>query len=137
MRYLRVRGADLPGQVGIDNENGQRVYDGREGYLCHGPYIFLDPGSYTCGFFIRRRELADSGSVIMDITSGGGESVLAVKEIKLGDLFFDIAGLVKIDFLIENRTENIEARIFVPSGICIELRELIIYSRLTSSWGAY
>lgn len=133
--YFETKGASLSKQVGIDSENGLRISDGREGHLCHGPYISLEAGSYTAAFFIRQRKLMQTGTMSIDVCAEHGAIVLAKRDVDSSDIFHDVSTFVKLDFDTPSDIDQTEVRLFVSAGFIVEIRELLIYRRTSRGWG--
>jgi hypothetical protein len=134
--YARFRGADLPRAVGFDGENGVRRSDGEAGVLAYGPYLNLSPGDYTAALYIRREASSDMGELEFDVCCDHGSRNLGTRRIPADEVLVSIAGLHKVDFSLDGPVRAWEARLRVPEGFIGEIRELILYRREPSNWGA-
>jgi hypothetical protein len=134
--YARFNGVDLPHTVGINSESGFRRADGRSGHLSHGPYINLMPGQYTAAFYVRREENSDFGAIDIDVCAEHGTRYFAEKSFTADDICTTVAGLLKLDFVVDAPAKACEVRLRVPEAFILEIRDLVIFRRTHSSWGA-
>jgi hypothetical protein len=126
--YSRFAACDLPKAVGVDEDGGRRS-DGRPGHLCHGPYITLQPGRYTAGFYVRRDPGDDEGEIELDVCAGRGERIFARRTAPIGELFCSIAGLVPLDFTLDAVERDCEMRLRVPARARLEVSEAVLFRR--------
>ena len=94
--------------IGVFTDSGVHA-DGRAGYLMHGPYVAIARGRYVVQVFLDTSG-PKSGTVELDVASDSGQTVHAVRRIKLDgdqsvlDLPFELTGAVP-DLEIRIRSE--------------------------------
>ncbi|MDO7843699.1 hypothetical protein [Sphingomonas immobilis] len=135
MLYLQFDGASLPRNVGGNRSDRYRVSNGDEGHLSFGPYTAVEAGRYVAGFYIRRIGEPCSGAIDMDVSADGFE-ILAIRRMKHFELFEDIATFVSLSFVLEQKADRAEVRLFVEKNVLIEVEELVIFSADQRIWGA-
>lgn len=133
--YTRLPANRLPKSVGVDCADGRRKSDGQEGCLCYGPYIKLEPGSYTGGFYLRRVPVEQTGDIEIDVSAQQGERVFATKSVPIKQLFTSVDGLVSIDFVVDTAHHDFELRLRVPTHSHVEIAEAVIFRRDLQDWG--
>ncbi|GEP01873.1 hypothetical protein GCM10007887_38700 [Methylobacterium haplocladii] len=126
--YLRWRMSELPSQVGTDEETGFRVIRYVEGCASYGPYCRLEAGTYFGGFRIRALETSDATDILR-VQAGRmmGTDILANRSVSGPELFTSVAGLVGIDFVLENESTNVEICLYVSEAASIEVQSLIVF----------
>ncbi|MBU2808843.1 sulfotransferase family protein [Acidithiobacillus ferrooxidans F221] len=94
------------------------VSSGVMGYLCHGPYLRLEPGRYLAvatGIWITR-----GGTCKVDVCSEKGASLHAEKELvdsAVGSAEFSVA----LEFLLDHEKTGVEFRLMVPDRHQVQL----------------
>lgn len=132
--YLKIMASALPYSTGANQPDGSRIANGTAGFICHGPYTSLAVGEYTGGLYLRRIGSTDIGNLTMDIVGNRGVLELAKREIPTSELMTSIAGLISIDFEVAHDIHDVEIRLWVPEGIEVQLRELVLFRRRALDW---
>ncbi|ACK79859.1 hypothetical protein AFE_2968 [Acidithiobacillus ferrooxidans ATCC 23270] len=99
------------------------VSNGAKGYLCHGPYLDLDPGHYCAvanGVWITRGVTCNA-----DVCSGKG-AVLHAEEtlVDLGAKGTEWS--LPVDFALDEETTSVEFRLMVPDEHQVQLNTVTI-----------
>lgn len=106
-------------------EAGRKTPEGivateKEGYLAFGPYTTLIPGTYTA-YFLFDDVRALSG--IADVTSEGGQNVLAQRRVTRADLSDEAFSLA---FTVDEYATGVELRLHVDRGTRVRLTEIVV-----------
>jgi hypothetical protein len=96
----------------------------------------LGPGRYTAGFYVRRGPSAEEGAVEVEACAEHGRRKFATRTAPVRDLFVSIAGLVHIDFSVDNVERGFELRLHVPALTQIEVTEAVLFRRDIARWDA-
>jgi len=132
--YKQFSGSELLKQVGVDDGDTRRS-TGERGHLSFGPYLALEPGSYVAAFYIRRTAPATGATIELDVS---GEGIGRLAHLRLADteLFSNIAGQIAMRFTLQNAADRLEARVFVESGVMVEIHQLVVFSVEFTRWAA-
>lgn len=112
------------------NDRRQLGSTGKAGYLCFGPYIALESGSYEVVWEGEQVTLQSGGHV--DVAADGGKSILRTAELSSTRSAGDPtpAVLARIRFNIAEQTNNVEFRMYVTSGCELLINRIV----LRKSW---
>ena len=131
-RYVIEPGYQLSTVNGV-HYGGKIIYDGREGIVCHGPYVDFAAGSYEATVRINWVS-GESGSLYFAARNNDGKTRLAVEKRDIGKLQ---PGEHEIR-LAMNLTEDIHGLEFLceahcPGRVRFSIDEIVI-TRTGSSW---
>jgi len=126
--YYRKNLAELPCNVGIDQEDGSRSSDGNGGYLSFGPNITVGAGLYFGGFHVRAMAPSTHPTALnIDAACQRGDMIITEKSIPGERILSDIAGLVGITFEVPRPDDHFELRLHVSSGVFVNVRHLVVF----------
>ncbi len=107
------------------SRDGQWISNGEEGYLIYGPYMTLGAGSYVLEIElsgISGENGSDGGANFsVDVSCQGSEIAGKDGEIQSGK-----NANIQIPFQLEEKTGNIEFRVYILSQTIVEIDELIL-----------
>lgn len=127
---MRKKMTDLPSAVGVNQDDGSRRSDGREGLLSYGPYCSLPPGPYFAGFHVEAvSPLAEHEAVKVDVCANSGGTLLSERHFAGDQILSGIAGLVGTSFDLLDPAAAVEVRLYVPASVQVAARSMVLFRR--------
>jgi hypothetical protein len=121
VRHFPAQDVRLASLVGHTDKLGQRISDGRAGYLLFGPYVKLSGGNWRAVF--SGSFDTQGGSIRADVVAEKGTRCFAQGEVE------GSCSTLCLDFVLDTPVEDLEARLWVDAGAIVCINEVCLEPR--------